>query len=298
MMPHKRYILLTSNWFIIGLTILLFNDFYLKYAAPSFLTGKLSDFAGLFIFPFFISVFIPRPKTIYLLTALFFGFWKLDFSQGIINYLSELTDLGIYRTVDPSDLFALSILPVSYKYLQTRTYKSSKNQFVLSTLISIISIFAFCATTVPEHTFNPNLKVNKAYLIPVNKETLFLQLNSVSSYSDTMSRNLKDTLFYLYFEMPDYNAEATAIAKIKSFGTNKTIIELDSITNCRITGDLSSGVKKSNIEACEKLKPEDFENIFELNYIDFLLKEKKGNHCLCFHNKEIIDKYIGRNNYR
>ncbi|MBN2007155.1 MAG: hypothetical protein JXA21_27640, partial [Anaerolineae bacterium] len=37
-------------WLAVGL--LLLNDHVLKRAAPSALTGKLSDFAGLFFFPF------------------------------------------------------------------------------------------------------------------------------------------------------------------------------------------------------------------------------------------------------
>ena len=39
--------------FLVGLGILLLNDFYLKYAFSNAFTGKLSDVAGLFIFPFF-----------------------------------------------------------------------------------------------------------------------------------------------------------------------------------------------------------------------------------------------------
>lgn len=297
MKTDKRYILLTSNWFIIGLTILLFNDFYLKYAFSGILTGKLSDFAGLFIFPFFISVFIPRPRIIYLMTALFFYFWKLEFSQGFINYISKLTNLGFYRTVDQTDLIALTILPISYQYLRTRKITTSKNQFVFSTITALISIFSFCATSLPEQTFNADLKVSKTFIIPVNKETLFKQLNFGYGNSNTLSKNLNDTLFYLYFQIPDYLAEATAIAKIKSLGTDKTIIELDSITKYKITGRLFSGIKQSNKDACEKLKPADFEKFFESNYIDILLKKKKSEQRLYFDNKQLVDKYIKKNDH-
>ena len=59
--------------FIAGLITLLMNDFYLKYAFSNVLTGKLSDFAGLFIFPFFFSAVKPQSKkTIYLATAAVF----------------------------------------------------------------------------------------------------------------------------------------------------------------------------------------------------------------------------------
>jgi len=40
---------------LISISLLLFNDHVLKIAAPSPLTGKLSDFAGLFFFPFLLA---------------------------------------------------------------------------------------------------------------------------------------------------------------------------------------------------------------------------------------------------
>jgi len=41
--------------FVICLGLLLLNDFYLKFEYHNWLTGKLSDFCGLFIFPVFWS---------------------------------------------------------------------------------------------------------------------------------------------------------------------------------------------------------------------------------------------------
>lgn len=37
---------------LLAVGLLLLNDHLLKHIAPSVLTGKLSDFAGLFFFPF------------------------------------------------------------------------------------------------------------------------------------------------------------------------------------------------------------------------------------------------------
>lgn len=64
---------LLSVGFIAGLLLLLLNDFYLKANFGNAFTGKLSDVAGLFIFPLFWAVFFPaHKKVIYLSTALFF----------------------------------------------------------------------------------------------------------------------------------------------------------------------------------------------------------------------------------
>jgi hypothetical protein len=44
------------SWISIGL--LLLNDHVLKFTKPGILTGKLSDFAGLFFFPFLVALIL------------------------------------------------------------------------------------------------------------------------------------------------------------------------------------------------------------------------------------------------
>jgi len=39
----KRKDLILNSYFVIGLTVLILNDFYLKYEYGNFVTGKLSD---------------------------------------------------------------------------------------------------------------------------------------------------------------------------------------------------------------------------------------------------------------
>ena len=109
------------------------NDHWLKYRFPGALTGKISDFSGLFYFPLFLCaiyvfirryvfrrlalVFLQRNILILsiLVTAVFFVLVKIcvpatDF------YLQRLSDLGIKAQVtrDFTDLVALSALLVSY----------------------------------------------------------------------------------------------------------------------------------------------------------------------------------------
>ena len=50
---------------LISLILLLVNDHVLKIVMPSWLTGKLSDFSGLFFFPFLLAAllaFVLREK--------------------------------------------------------------------------------------------------------------------------------------------------------------------------------------------------------------------------------------------
>jgi hypothetical protein len=132
---------LTDRWSIIALALLLFNDHFLKYAWPSWLTGKLSDFAGLYFAPFFF------------LTITFFALWLIESashrdseqswlarhanliaiiwfimigglftalkispasSQIVLNLMESFTGLPQAATVDPTDLLALAVLPIAF----------------------------------------------------------------------------------------------------------------------------------------------------------------------------------------
>lgn len=46
---------------LLSIGLLLLNDHVLKAQIPSAFTGKLSDFAGLFFFPFLLSIFLSLP---------------------------------------------------------------------------------------------------------------------------------------------------------------------------------------------------------------------------------------------
>src|SRR6187402_3574682 len=93
--------LLNSFWFIIGLVILLLNDFVLKGLYGNWLTGKLSDFAGLFIFPLFFAALLPGHKNkIFWLTGLLFIFWKSSLSQVLIDAWNSIGILNLQRTID------------------------------------------------------------------------------------------------------------------------------------------------------------------------------------------------------
>jgi hypothetical protein len=51
---------LTGRWYLAALTTLLINDFWLKRLYPGVITGKLSDFAGVFAIAVFFATLIPR----------------------------------------------------------------------------------------------------------------------------------------------------------------------------------------------------------------------------------------------
>lgn len=144
--------ILKDPLFISGLLLLILNDHALKALLHNQLTGKLSDFAGLFIFPAFWSYFFPKyRKGIYILTGLFFTFWKSELATSFITALNSIS-IAVSRVVDHTDLIALYVLPVSYYYfLKNHSYHLSKSVSVY--LISAISFIAFCATSAPYYHF-------------------------------------------------------------------------------------------------------------------------------------------------
>lgn len=50
---------------LIAVVVTAVNDHYLKYAHPSFLTGKISDFAGIFFFPIFLCALFNLARNLF-----------------------------------------------------------------------------------------------------------------------------------------------------------------------------------------------------------------------------------------
>jgi len=263
--------LFTANYFILSLVILLLNDFYLKYEFSNFITGKLSDFACLFIFPYFISVFSPnKSRGIYIFTFAFFIFWKLEISEQFIKFISNITNFAFYRTVDISDLIALSILPFSYNYFQKKNtevsnYKTSN--FALNSLIGVIAIYSFLADTNPEQVVKVNIKSKKEFKLQMDKKQI---LDNLVLMNNRIKISETDSLFNICFHITEYRAESTARVRIVKVDKENTVIKIDSITEVLVVGRGIFGISQSNIDSCKKINPAEYENFFKENCIDII----------------------------
>ncbi|MET4140971.1 hypothetical protein [Pedobacter sp. UYP1] len=144
-----RIKILLSPFFIFCLVLLIVNDFILKATFHNVLTGKLSDFCGLFIFPIFWSAVFPKQKLwVFILSGILFIFWKSEFASGFIELLNTI--FSIQRTVDPTDLIALPILLLGWFHIKGDPNISLSNSLItrLSALfIGAVTIFSFCATS-------------------------------------------------------------------------------------------------------------------------------------------------------
>ena len=140
-----------SPGFLIGLLLLLANDFLFKQQFHNGFTGKLSDFAGLFVFSLFWVAFFPRHKTLICIsTAVLFVFWKSAYSQFLIDGWNRLPFFGVNRTVDYSDLWALLVVPLAYFYRNIFSGVYVRRRFIYA--IAIVSVFAFTATSYSQKT--------------------------------------------------------------------------------------------------------------------------------------------------
>lgn len=242
-MDKKTKELLVSPIFLIALALLLLNDFIFKETFHNFITGKLSDVCGLFIFPIFFSVFYPAKKLrIYALTLLLFIYWKSTYSQTFINIFNELSFFKIARTVDYTDLLALSILPVSYKYFNEKGKKLYlRNK--LPKFVSLVCLFSFIAT-VEQNEFN----YNKEYKIHMTKSELLDQIKNAEdkgakfklalSYSQTGSQNN----YYLVI-MGSQNCQDTIGYVYITENSNKSLIKLEKFSyspDCMKVSDINA----------------------------------------------------------
>jgi len=242
-MDTKNLNILVSPGFLLGLGLLLLNDFLFKHLFHGWLTGKLSDFSGLFIFPLFWTALFPRFKrTIYLTTATLFIFWKSEYSQSLIDLCSQWLFLPIARTVDLSDLLALSVLPVSYVYSRVRrdvpSYRLAPSHRLAPYFIGCVSLFAFTATQLirvvryseTEYAFteSKNELVTKTEHIDKGDDSFMFR----AGYPHKPSENPTNKFYVLI--KPDFcgEAEATVTVENKNAGCVMTLKEISYGDDC------------------------------------------------------------------
>lgn len=116
---------------VLSIALLALNDHVLKTHTPGFITGKLSDFAGLYFFPFFVFALaaLVRPATgtrrglafACWATALFFVAINVSqaASDGYEQLVASIWQLlqaprRIHHVADVEDLIALPMVVLAY----------------------------------------------------------------------------------------------------------------------------------------------------------------------------------------
>ncbi|MGC6432431.1 MAG: hypothetical protein ACON5F_15415 [Jejuia sp.] len=256
MEKEQKTNLLYGKLFLTSVGLLILNDFYLKYHFHNYLTGKLSDFVGLFAFAYFVSLFFKNNiKLIYVLTGIAFLFWKSSFSQFAIAFMNNI-GVGINRIVDYSDLIALSILPISYCYRVNHKIRVKRINLLPKQLIIGICIFSFVATTLPREYTRLDLKANYQVQIDKPKDSVKIKLDDIYSVN-------ADSTFRTILRIPEKRSRIIVSLVITSLENGQTNIKLDSIIGCVTTGSsFLGGVRRKNVTYVKNLKLTDFEQLF------------------------------------
>jgi hypothetical protein len=164
--------LLLHPYFILTLLILIVNDNVGKIAYPGLLTGKLSDFSGLFVVSVFVYVILSsRLRTGRQITyicgaiGLLFTLWKIAPLEIPLAALERIFNIPVpHRTKDITDLIALTVLPLAYIFIERQRNSAraiqSRNVFKSTAIYGILVITGFSIIATSPAYRNANIRVN------------------------------------------------------------------------------------------------------------------------------------------
>lgn len=274
---RKKY--LFNYIFILGVILLFLNDHIFKWQFSNWITGKLSDFVGLLIFPFFLTFLFPKfIKWNVIFTGLFFVFWKSSYSQGFIDFYNTITFIKITRVVDYSDYIALSILPISYYFIRRlKGFEKLRIEKINIYPIFILlpAIIVFMATS-PPHSYyfkyldGGNFKFGKYSVNVKMRQELILEKlieNQVMAYRDTLRHKS--------------NLEKPLHEQDNFYKVNQIIIERDTVNDLQFSMiPLSSNKTKIyliSMNISEQVKEAEVKNELRKYYKRLLRKYIKEN---------------------
>ena len=162
--------------FLLSLGLLLLNDHIFKGSGglPGALTGKLSDFAGMIVAPTLALAVVGTSgsRRIWAYGVAVLPFLAINLSSGAaasFEQLGALFGLSYHVTVDPTDLFALVVLPLNeWIHADARHFTARP---ILQRAILAIAAFACVATSVP-----PSGIFTHAYILNQSSETISVRV--------------------------------------------------------------------------------------------------------------------------
>lgn len=164
---------------LLAVLVLFLNDHVLKFAWPGLITGKLSDFAGVFAFVWCSMVFSPaRLRSVCIAVALFFIWWKSPLSTGAIDAWNGWGAWTIGRVEDPSDLLALLMLPVALRLWQAEATFAPRWRVILG---AVAAWATFTATSRARVVMPRDLEVlyyDEVYTLDVEPSAFWSRISS------------------------------------------------------------------------------------------------------------------------
>jgi hypothetical protein len=157
-----RVALLTSPSFVLAVATLALNDHVLKPAFGNWITGKLSDVAGLLAFALFWCAWLPRRRAIVLATtAAAWMIWKSPLADAPLawwNAAAAGSALPLARVVDYGDWAALLVLPVAWRLTRPDHARDARSRVrawrrVGALASAMAAIVTFGATSIPSPAY-------------------------------------------------------------------------------------------------------------------------------------------------
>jgi hypothetical protein len=147
---------LGSTAFCGALALLVLNDFALKPLFHNALTGKISDFAGLFALALFASALCPRRRAACGgAIAGAFVWWKTEHSEAVIDWLNGVMPFTVGRTVDLTDLIALPAIGLGlWAAPRVESWPLPRRAQVA---LAVLAPLAFTATSAVNHVSRATL---------------------------------------------------------------------------------------------------------------------------------------------
>lgn len=201
----RQPLLLTNRVFIISLILLIVNDFLLKPTYSNWLTGKLSDFAGVIVLALLLACLFPRLSgKAALIPAAIFIWWKSPLATPVIMWCNATLNLPLHRTIDYTDLIALLVLPFTWLYIEKMVEKPDRLTWPVwsRNLLLLTGSFACLATAMsPKQRagYDGTIEVYKTYSLNVNKSTALSRLKTLgySVERDTSNRPADSTRYLI-----------------------------------------------------------------------------------------------------
>lgn len=240
---HIRCGLVTSPGFLLGVAVLLVNDWYLKATYGNWLTGKVSDVAGLCALALLLTACWPRWRTlIHIAVGVAFVLWKSPAATPLIAAWNELGMFGIDRVLDYTDWAALAILPASWHY--ARVARSIARLVPLRPVITCIACVAFVATSEPRRT----TRDGSQYEVPYSRAAALTAIDSLAR---------ADSMFYywpasssdpytLYINLA---GEAQALVALRELDSNRATLTVLEVSTRQSSDSSTAAIRRMFLAA-------------------------------------------------
>jgi len=245
--PSPRRSPLTHPLWWAALAVLLLNDHLIKGAdlLPGWMTGKLSDFAGLLVAPVLVAELVRARSTrgrTFAFAAVALPFALINVSPAFASSIESLaTSVGLHWRIwtDPTDLLALAALPVAWWLSEGRGERTARDRSLTSAAVVLGAIACMATSQVPPPP--PPFFTTNAFLLNRTGESLRVRVRWVDANIDcddiaadparALSRGVFDEGFAFDLDSNDTLPleRSAALSAIGDPGTGTGLLRCDAV---------------------------------------------------------------------